>query len=182
MALFFAGQIVTDGELNSGSAQVDTTTFTGTPVALTQFSKLWDIPAGSSGAGSSWRLNVLGKSVLGTTAVGQNFFIGFGPAGGTQVQIVDMAGGDQPASSTWWFIIVIHLVINAGGTSGNASVFGTASGAAVGGTSNLTWTNGSVAASYNPTVSNKLQFLFTYQAATGTPVFTSYASVFERMS
>lgn len=181
MAVYAAGQIVTDAELNTGSAQVDITSFTGTPIALTQESKLWDIPANAATNGSSWRLTVIGKVVMGTTAVGTNWYIGMGPSGATAVEIVQAAAGDIGIGVTVHFVQVMHLVVSVGGASGSASVFGTMD---YGDNNNtvLTWTNGATAASFNTTVDNGLCMLFGFGANTGGPVFTSFFSIFERMS
>lgn len=181
MAVYAAGQIVTEAELNTGSAQVDITTFTVTGTPLTQASNLWDIPAGAAIGGSSWRLTVIGKVVMGTTADGTNWYIGMGPGGTTGVEIVQAAGGDIPVSDTVHFTVVIHQVVTIGGATGSASVFGTVDFGDNASTK-LTWTNGATAASFNTTVDNKLCFLFSFFATTGAPVCTSYTSIFERMS
>jgi hypothetical protein len=181
MAYYYAGQIVSDLELNTGTDQIDLTTTIVTAAALTAGSKLWDIPAGVAMSGSSWRLTVIGKVVMGTTQLLTNWYIGMGPSGATQIEIVQAAAADIPASDTIHFTAVIHQVVNAFGSTGNASVFGTISwGDAA--SSHLEWTNGSTAHAFDTTVDNKLCFLFSFAATTGAPAMTSYCSIFERMS
>ena len=183
MPVFYSGQIITDTELNSGTGcQVDSTIYTGTPTALTQFSNLWDIGPSTAVVGSAWRLTVLGKGVLGTTQQAQNYYIGYGPSGASQQEIVQCSSADQPASSTWVFTVIIHLVITTAGAGGRATITGTLAAGQVPNNSEITWTGGGSNLTFNTTVDNKLCLLLTYGTATGPPVFTTYCSIFERLS
>jgi len=181
MAVYAAGQVVNSAELNTGTGQVDQTAFTVSVTALTQASKLWDIPALSTTGGSSFRLTVIGKFVFGTTAVGNNWYMGWGPSGATQTEIVQASSSNYTASTTMHFTVIMHLVVNVGGASGSASLFGTmASGDT--GSDSITWTNGAIQSAFNTTVDNGMMFLYGWAAITGGPVLTSYFSIFERLS
>lgn len=184
MPIFYSGQLLTDTELNSGTGcQVDSTLYTGTPNnVLTQFSNLWDIGPSQAVVDSAWRLTVLGHSVLGTTQVAQNFYIGYGPSGTTSQEIVQCSSADQPASSTWVFTVIIHLIITTAGAGGRATITGTLAAGEVPNNSEITWTGGGSGLVFNTTIDNKLCFLFSYGSNTGPPVLTTYCSIFERLS
>lgn len=180
MATYAAGQIVTDAELNTGSAQVDLTAYTVSATGLSQASKIWDIPANSSTGGSSWRLTVIGSFTQGTTVEGNNWYMGMGPSAATQVEIVQATSGNYAASAISYWTVIIHFVVNVGGASGTASIWGTmATGDAT--SHNITWTNGAIN-SFNTTVDNGLCFLYDWASNVGSPTLTSYFSIFERMS
>lgn len=181
MAVYAAGQIVTDAELNTGSAQVDMTSITVAVTALSGASKLWDIPPNAATGGSSWRLTVVGKFVLGTTAVGNSWYIGYGPGATSTAEIVIASSSNYVASDTLHWTVIIHMVVNVGGSSGSASIFGTMA-AGDNASSEITWTNGVTAAAFDTTADNKLCFLYGWSAITGSPILTSYFSIFERMS
>lgn len=180
MAVYRAGQIVTDAELNTGTAQVDLTAITCNTTSSTNCSKTWDIPPNAAQGGSSWRLTTFGKLQMGTTADATSWYMGIGPSAATTVEIVNAAGGDIPASDLVHWIVIIHFVVNVAGASGTCSVWGTMEYGDLT-THELTWTNGAVA-SFNSTVDNQLSFVFSFGSITGSPTLTSYLSIFERMS
>jgi len=182
MTQYVSGQIISDQVINSGNNQVDSTIYTGTPVALTQFCNLWDIGPGIASAGSAWRLTILGKSLMGGTQVGEYWYIGYGPNAATQVEIVQSSAVNHPINQTWIFTVVIHLIVTSGGAGGRATVVGTMAAGENPNATALTWTNGQSNLAFNTTADNKLCLLLTYTAATGTPLFTTYCSVFDRMS
>jgi len=182
MPVFYSGQIVTDVELNSGTGcVVDNTIYTGTPTALTQFSNLWDIGPSQAVVGSAWRLTVLGKTVQDGTQRAQNYYIGYGPSGASQQEIVQCSSADQPINSTWIWTVTIHLVITTAGAGGRATITGTLAAGQVPNNSEITWTGGGSNLTFNTTVDNKLCLLLDFGSA-GTNYFATYCSIFERLS
>jgi hypothetical protein len=183
MPVFYSGQVITDQELNSGTGcVVDSTLYTGTPVALTQFSNLWDIGPSIAVAGSAWRLTVLGKTAMGSSQIANWYYIGYGPTGTTQQEIVQSSAANIPINQSWLWTVVIHMVVNTAGAGGSITLTGSLNAGQVPNNSSLAWTGGGGPLSFNTTIDNKLCLLLTFTAATGTPVFTTYCSIFERLS
>lgn len=183
MPIFYSGQILTDTQLNSGTGcQVDSTIYTGTPTVLTQFSNLWDIGPSTAVVGSAWRLTVLGQSVLGGTLQAQQIFIGYGPSGASQQEIVNLSSADQPINSTWIFTVTIHLIITTAGAGGKATIVGTYSAGQVPNNSQIAWTAGGSGLTFNTTIDNKLCLLLSFGTTSGPPIYTTFCSIFERLS
>lgn len=178
MPLYQANQIISDANLNANGAQVDNTVISGAFTSPTPFTKLWDISANSSQTGSAWRLTTIGQSVMGTTALAINWGIGYGPNGATTF-IID--NETQPASSTWYFTVVVWFVINIGGSGGRGYMMGQIRAGQIPNNSVANWCYGILPFSWNSTVDNKLCMVSYYSATTGSPVCTVSCSVLEKL-
>lgn len=178
MPLYAANQVISDVNLNANGAQVDNTVFSGAPTTLTPFSKQWDIPANSTQSRSAFRLTTVGSSTLGTTALNIFFGFGYGPNAATQF-VTDSEL--QPASSVWYFTFTVWLVVNIGGSGGQAYLMGQIRAGQIPNNSVVNWTLGVLPAAWNTTVDNKLCYITRYSATTGSPNITTSCSVLERL-
>jgi len=178
MPQYLDGQIVSDINLNANGAQVNNTVISGTFTSPTNITTLWDIPANSTTSRSAFRLTAVGTTSMGTTGLNTQWGIGYGPNAATQF-IIDQEA--QPASAVWYYTVTVWVMVNIGGSGGQAYIMGQIRAGQIPNNSAVNWTLGVLPAAWNTTVDNKLSILGNFSASTGTPVFTNNCSVLERL-